>query len=144
MTLIMVTLVHKLKSRAHKDIKDRIKYIRKIHGADWQEHYFNNFRCLMPRRGQFNWRFDENLLNVLPTDNVTSALNDGYSKKYCSQTTRQFRDTILEVIKETETNEKELTDAVEQTKGVKYSFKIFFPIYVKLREIGYNERELQG
>ncbi len=54
---------HRWKKSFHKEIYERIKSYRERLGTDWRDDFFNNFRMLMPSRGEFCWRFDKKYLD---------------------------------------------------------------------------------
>ncbi|MBT4165479.1 hypothetical protein HOE04_00385 [archaeon] len=129
------------KHPVHKEIYEEIKSCIKIYENKWREEFFNNFRMLMPTRGEFGWHFDE-----LDEPYLFPGWKESgqHSELLGNQTTRQFRDTIQKIIQEIGTTQDELTDAIWQEKGQKHAFKVFFPVYLKLRELGYCRQELQG
>lgn len=126
----------------YREIREIILYCKRLDGLRWRESFFNNFRMLMPfQGGQFCWKFDEQYLDM-PAE-TGDWESQGHSRLLASQTMRQFKENIKKVIGEVGTTDKELTDAVWQNKGIEHAFKVFFPIYVKLRKLGYSEADLQ-
>lgn len=141
--------MHKWKNPVHLEIYERIKDKRKIYGKNWRDEFFNNFRMLIPSQGEFCWRFNEKYLDKPHFGFDWKSCNEklGY-KRYSdllgNQTTREFKEIIEKEIKISGRTKEQLTDAVWQKKGIEYAFKIFFPIYFRLRKKGYSESELQG
>ena len=137
-------MIHEWKNPVYKEIYQRIQLFRERSGKDWRDKFFNNFRMFIPRRGEFCCRVDEKYLDKPHLGFDWKNCNGCYSDLLGNQTTRQFKETIEEVIKISGASEEQLTDAVDQNKGLRYSFKIFFPIYFRLRKKGYTESELQA
>lgn len=136
-------MYHKWKHPVHEEIYERICACRKSHGKSWRDGFFNNFRLLMPCQGEFGWRFNKEHLDESYLG-PKSQKSERYSRLLKSQTTREFKGTIEEAIKISGASGEQLTNAIWQKKGTRYSFRIFFPIYFRLRKMGYSETELQG
>ena len=117
-------------SKLEKEIREEIEQYREKHGKYWGMEYFNNFDINLPGSLIRKPGFD---LNSKPWK------DDGeVSFKLREQSLEEFLETIDKVI---ENIKIEPQDIIE---GRKYRFEndkffdLITPIYIRLRELGYN------